>query len=97
MRINVLYLLDNLCEASLTHQVQGVKAVQATTTSSGVPNALGSYVEYVARDLGTIVRLVVPETRGGLVNLSSTRQVRTLFLSSSPFSRTMSDFDRHGW
>ena len=81
MRINVLYLLDNLCEASLTHQSQGPKPLQASTSS--VPNAPGSYLEYVARDLGTIVKLVVPESRGGLVNLMSARQVRTIHLISS--------------
>lgn len=80
MRINVLYLLDNLCEASLTHQTQGPKPLQPSTSSSSMPNAPGSYVEYVARDLGTIVKLVVPESRGGLVNLMSARQVRTVLL-----------------
>lgn len=78
MRINVLYLLDNLCEASLTHQVQAPKIPQASTSTANVASAPGSYVQYVARDLEKIVKLVVPETRVGLVNLMSTRQVSSL-------------------
>lgn len=75
MRINILYLLDNLCEASLTHQAQGPQSTEPS--SSSTPNAPLSYAQYVARDLEKIVRLVVPEARGGLVNLMSTRQVRS--------------------
>jgi len=78
MRINILYLLDNLCEASLTHQVQAPKVPQPSTSTANVTSAPGSYVQYVARDLGKIVKLVVPETRVGLVNLMSTRQVSPL-------------------
>lgn len=66
MRINILYLLDNLCESSLMHQSQ----VGVAGGSQG-----GSYVQYVTRDLHKIVQLVVPDTRDGLVNLLSTRQV----------------------
>lgn len=80
-RINILYLLDNLCEASLTHQVQAPKVPRASTSSANMTNAPGSYVQYVARDLGKIVKLVVPETRVGLVNLMSARQVGSLWNS----------------
>lgn len=80
MRINILYLIDNLCEASLTHQVQAPKPLQPSTSTSSVPNAPGSYAQYVAQDLEKIVKLVVPEARGGLVNLMSTQQASLSFL-----------------
>lgn len=73
MRINILYLLDNLCEASLTHQTQAPTTTEPSTSS--VQNAPASYVQYVTRDLEKIVKMVVPEARGGMVNLMSTRQV----------------------
>ncbi|KAF8309366.1 hypothetical protein DL93DRAFT_2158452 [Clavulina sp. PMI_390] len=73
MRINLLYLLDNLCEASLTHQAQ-ISSVSDPSSSNGQPAPV-SYAQYVARDLGKIVQLVVPEARGGLVNLMSARQI----------------------
>ncbi len=69
MRINILYLLDNLCEASLMHQSQAVG------TGTHPQGQAASYVEYVSRDLMRIVELVVPDNRDGLVNLMSTRQV----------------------
>lgn len=90
MRINILYMLDNLCEASLTHQIQAPTPSQPST--SAVPSAPQSYAQYVTRDLSKIVDLVVPEARGGLVNLMSTRQVHicqtflTIFLPDD-FSR----------
>lgn len=65
-RINILYLLDNLCEASLVHQNQ--------PNMSTAKGQSGSYAQYVSRDLDKIVQLVVPDTRDGLVNLMSARQ-----------------------
>lgn len=59
VRINVLFLLDSLCETSLY---------------VGLPDA--PYVDYVTRDLARIVELVVPETREGVLNLLSAKQVR---------------------
>ena len=62
-RINILYLLDSLCETSL-----------ASRTSSSSGGAF--YVDYVTKDLGKIVEFVVPDGRAGLLNLMSTTQVR---------------------
>ena len=65
-RINILYLLDSLCDASLLS-----KANSASST-----NTHGNlYTDYVSRDLGTIVEYVVPEDREGLINLMSAVQV----------------------
>ncbi|KAL7413482.1 CTD kinase subunit gamma CTK3-domain-containing protein [Mrakia frigida] len=58
VRINVLFLLDSLCETSLY---------------VGLPDA--PYVDYVTRDLSKIVELVVPESREGVLNLLSAKQI----------------------
>ena len=71
-RINILYFLDSLCESSLL-----AKAHPGPNTSNS-----SYYVDYVARDLATIVTNVVPEGRAGLPNLMSTRQVRACLTSS---------------
>jgi CTD kinase subunit gamma CTK3 len=65
-RINILYLLDSLCETSL--------ASRSSSSSGGA-----FYTDYVAKDLGKIVELVVPNGRAGLLNLMSTTQVRPVF------------------
>jgi len=61
-RINLLYLLDSLCETSLL-----------TKVNTHAPTSF--YVDFVARDLGKIVEYVVPEGRDGLPNLMSTVQI----------------------
>ena len=63
-RINILYLLDSLCEACLMSR-----------PPSGSNQPSSSYVDYVSRDLRKIVDNVVPEGRQGLPNLMSTKQV----------------------
>ncbi|KAJ2981029.1 hypothetical protein NUW54_g10926 [Trametes sanguinea] len=63
-RINLLYLLDSLCEACLV-----------TKPPPGSTQTSASYVDYVTRDLRKIVDSVVPEGRQGLPNLMSTRQI----------------------
>jgi len=67
MRINILHCLDSLCEASVHYQL-GENAGSGSKKPS-------SYVEYVSRDLEKIVQLVVPNSRDGLVNLASARQI----------------------
>lgn len=70
-RINILYFLDSLCETSLLskpHPTASEVGRTASATSS-------FYVDYVSRDLGKIVELVVPEGRQGLPNLLSTKQI----------------------
>lgn len=57
-RINVLYFLDSLLDAS---------------SALGPTDA--PYPAFVARDLGSIVGSVVPESREGVLNLKSARQV----------------------
>jgi CTD kinase subunit gamma len=82
MRINILYLLDTLCESSLMQQPSQSSSSSSTagTSSQTQPadQGISSYVQYVARDLDKIVDLVVPNTRDGLINLLSTRQVEPL-------------------
>ncbi|KAI0653590.1 CTD kinase subunit gamma CTK3-domain-containing protein [Cubamyces menziesii] len=63
-RINILYLLDSLCEACI---------VSKPPPGSNQPSS--SYVDYVSRDLRKIVDNVVPEGRQGLPNLMSTKQI----------------------
>ncbi|KAI8968829.1 CTD kinase subunit gamma CTK3-domain-containing protein [Trametes punicea] len=63
-RINLLYLLDTLCEVCL-----------ASKPPPGAGQPSSSYVDYVSRDLRNIVDYVVPEGRQGLPNLMSTRQI----------------------
>ncbi|KAI0628438.1 CTD kinase subunit gamma CTK3-domain-containing protein [Trametes polyzona] len=63
-RINILYLLDSLCEACLIFK-------PPPGTSQPPP----SYVTYVSRDLQKIVDGVVPEGRQGLPNFMSTKQI----------------------
>ena len=70
-RINILYFLDSLCEASLLAKSH---PDAAEILRSG-PGTTSFYVDYVARDLGKIIELVVPEGRQGLPNLLSTTQV----------------------
>ncbi|CCM06043.1 uncharacterized protein FIBRA_08289 [Fibroporia radiculosa] len=67
-RINILYLLDSLCETSLL-----AKSHQGHVGQDGAQTSF--YVDYVARDLGKIVEYVVPEGRQGLPNLMSTKQI----------------------
>ncbi|GJE97348.1 CTD kinase subunit gamma [Phanerochaete sordida] len=70
-RINILYFLDSLCEASLL-----VKSQHGSVRQEGHASASNSlYVDYVSRDLGKIVESVVPEGRQGLPNLMSTKQI----------------------
>ncbi|THH09643.1 hypothetical protein EW145_g1872 [Phellinidium pouzarii] len=64
-RINILYLLDALCETSLLSKA-----------ASGSSSAF--YVDFVARDLAKIVEYVIPEGREGLINLMSATQHPTL-------------------
>ncbi|KAH7334672.1 CTD kinase subunit gamma CTK3-domain-containing protein [Rhizoctonia solani] len=65
-RMNILHLLDNLCETALLYQSG------ATTPSSQAP-----YIEYVTRDLEKIVEYVVPNSRDGLINFQSARQAKS--------------------
>ncbi|KAI0363394.1 hypothetical protein BV20DRAFT_958405 [Pilatotrama ljubarskyi] len=64
-RINILYLLDSLCEACLVSRPPPGSSTQPSS----------SYVDYVSRDLRKIVDNVVPEGRQGLPNLMSTKQI----------------------
>ncbi|KAI0343453.1 hypothetical protein BDW22DRAFT_1355895 [Trametopsis cervina] len=69
-RINILYLLDSLCEASLL-----AKSQPGFARSEGISPSSSLYVDYVVRDLGKIVDAVVPSGREGLPNLMSTKQI----------------------
>ena len=68
MRINILYCLHSLCESSLQYQTR----LDVVDRERPV-----SYIQYVQQDLDRIVQLVVPDSRDGLVNLATARQVRT--------------------
>ncbi|KAI0827580.1 CTD kinase subunit gamma CTK3-domain-containing protein [Trametes gibbosa] len=65
-RINILHLLDSLCEASLV--IKPLPGVSHSSSSS-------SYATYVSRDLQKILDGVVPDGRQGLPNLMSTKQI----------------------
>ncbi|KAI0060581.1 hypothetical protein BV25DRAFT_1827763 [Artomyces pyxidatus] len=67
-RINILYFIDSLCEASLL-------AKSHPAALKGVSANSSFYVDYVSRDLGTIVESVVPEGRQGRPNVMSAKQV----------------------
>ncbi|EPT04374.1 hypothetical protein FOMPIDRAFT_1058161 [Fomitopsis schrenkii] len=69
-RINILYLLDSLCETSLL-----AKSHPGSVSSDPNQPHSSYYVDFVARDLGKIVEYVVPEGRQGLPNLMSTKQI----------------------
>ena len=69
-RINILYFLDSLCENCLLAKSHP----SALGTEPGTGTSF--YVDFVARDLRTIVECVVPDGRQGLPNLTSTKQVR---------------------
>ncbi|KAG9094210.1 hypothetical protein FS749_012927 [Ceratobasidium sp. UAMH 11750] len=62
--MNILHLLDNLCETALLHQ-----------TGVSIPSSQAPYIDYVTRDLDKIVELVVPNSRDGLINFQSARQI----------------------
>jgi len=68
-RINILYFLDSLCEASM------LAKSRPNTLGQGVQPESSFYVDYVGRDLSKIVEFVVPEGRIGLPNLMSTKQI----------------------
>ncbi|KAK4686632.1 CTD kinase subunit gamma, partial [Tremellales sp. Uapishka_1] len=57
-RINILYFLDSLADAS---------------NDIGPPDA--PYLKHMSSDLGTIVDSVVPDSREGVLNLRSARQI----------------------
>ena len=83
MRINILYLLDTLCETSLLSKASlGSSTGPANASSSSSSGAF--YVDFVQRDLGKIVSYVVPEGREGLINLMSATQV--CMIPSLPFT-----------
>jgi CTD kinase subunit gamma len=77
-RINLLYMLDSLCESSLV-ACEPLAQVQNSTSIPGTsPQNLSKepfYIEFVRKDLPKLVDLVVPESREGLANLMSTTQV----------------------
>ena len=66
-RINVLYFLDGLCEASL--------ALESTASAEGSSSTSSGYLGMVARDLGRIVEGVVPDSREGILNYKAARQI----------------------
>ncbi|KAI0302301.1 CTD kinase subunit gamma CTK3-domain-containing protein [Multifurca ochricompacta] len=68
-RINILYFLDSLCEASL------LAKSHPRATGQGLKPDSSFYVDYISRDLSKIVGYVVPEGRIGLPNLMSTKQI----------------------
>ncbi|KAG8760946.1 hypothetical protein FRC14_000547 [Serendipita sp. 396] len=72
MRINLLYFLDSLCEAS----AQSVANQRGKSSSSSIHRGPGLfYVHLLQKDLQHIIECVVPESRDGLLNLQSTLQM----------------------
>jgi len=79
-RINILYMLDSLCESSLVAYGALQSQSQLHAASSGMTDDMRVqkepfYIEYVRKDLPKLVDLVVPEGREGLANLMSTTQI----------------------
>lgn len=69
-RINILYLLDSLCETCLLAKPPtGANGTRDTGQGSA------SYVDYVSRDLKKLVEYVVPPGQQGMPNFMSTVQV----------------------
>ncbi|TRM67561.1 CTD kinase subunit gamma CTK3-domain-containing protein [Schizophyllum amplum] len=71
-RINILYFLDTLCETCYL--------VKSHANSVGVPSSSGAlggtqYVDFLSRDLGKLVESVVPQSREGLINYNSAKQI----------------------
>jgi CTD kinase subunit gamma len=84
MRINLLYFLDSLCEAS----VQALSNERSKASSSAAAANPGLfYVHLLERDLDQIVEWAVPESRDGLMNAQSTMQVCRLL--SDPYRVSM--------
>ncbi|EJD38687.1 hypothetical protein AURDEDRAFT_91842 [Auricularia subglabra TFB-10046 SS5] len=77
MRINILYMLDSLCETSLLnrHLAAASSSRASPGTKTPATDSQPAYVKYVARDVDMIVDLVVPDEQDGLLNLMSTRQI----------------------
>ena len=69
-RINILYLLDSLCETCLL--AKPPSGAETRDTGQGIT----SYVDYVSRDLSKLVDYVVPAGQQGMPNYMSTIQVR---------------------
>ena len=70
-RINILYLLDSLCETCLLAKPPTGASTRDTGQSSS------SYVDFVSRDLTKLVEYVVPDGQHGMPNFMSTVQVRS--------------------
>ncbi|KAI0800451.1 CTD kinase subunit gamma CTK3-domain-containing protein [Fomes fomentarius] len=69
-RINILYLLDSLCETCLlAKHPTGANGTRETSQGTA------SYVDYVSRDLNKLVEYVVPPGQQGMPNFMSTVQV----------------------
>ncbi|PVF93554.1 hypothetical protein CPB86DRAFT_790007 [Serendipita vermifera] len=72
MRINLLYFIDSLCEASaLAVDNDRVKS----SSSSTRPGPGLFYVNLLQRDLEHVVLCAVPASRDGLMNIQSTLQI----------------------
>ncbi|CAG7850739.1 SubName: Full=Uncharacterized protein {ECO:0000313/EMBL:CCA68504.1} [Serendipita indica DSM 11827] len=73
MRINLLYFLDSLCEAS----AQSASNQRSKPSSSTKPVGPGLYyVNLLQKDLSSIIEWVVPESRDGLINVQSAMQAK---------------------
>ena len=91
MRINLLYFLDSLCEAS----AMAVTNERFRPSSSSTASAPGLfYVQLLQKDLDLIVECAVPESKEGLMNVQSTMQVSYPYLG--PFGGIHGLFARKG-
>ncbi len=78
IRINILYFLDTLCDP-----LTSLSYIPASSSASGSSSAQQTmnvlpFPAYLDRDLERLVALVVPDTREGVLNLLSTKQVNTV-------------------
>ncbi|KAJ9107324.1 hypothetical protein QFC21_000774 [Naganishia friedmannii] len=74
-RINIFYMLDTLCDPITSASSLPPPTVASTVMStSSAPTDL-PYATFLERDLETLVGLVVPEGKEGMLNLLSAKQV----------------------
>jgi len=95
-RINILYMLDSLCESSLVAYGALQSQSQSHPSTSGAAAAMQIqkepfYIGFVRKDLFKLVDMVVPEGREGLANLMSTTQILQTWRTKRVFEPSLID------
>jgi len=95
-RINILYMLDSLCESSLVAYGGLQSHSQAHVSTSEIVESMEVqkepfYIKFVRKDLLKLVDMVVPEGREGLANLMSTTQILQNWRTKRMFEPSLLD------